>query len=98
MWCFNCANLALYERKIATALFGEPPSSTFEEALTHFLRGEEMCPSFYSDNQLQIGLMYLKMGKKSEAKEWFTKLLSYEAKTDEDRAKIAEAQKQLKSL
>ena len=42
--------------------------------------------------------MYLKMGKKSEAKEWFTKLLSYEAKTDEDRAKIAEAQKQLKSL
>ena len=57
-----------------------------------------MCPSFYSDNQLQIGFMYLKMGKKSEAKEWFTKLLSYEAKTDEDRAKIAEAQKQLKSL
>ena len=57
-----------------------------------------MKSGFYSDNQLQLGLTYLKLGKKDEAKEWFTKLLSYDAKTDEDRAKIAEAQKQLKSL
>ena len=98
MWCFNCANLAWYERKIAAALFGTPPTSTYEEALAHFLKAEEMSPSFYSDNQLQIGEMYLKTSKKAEAKEWFTKLTSYEAKTDEDRVKIEAAQKHLKSL
>ena len=98
MWCFQCASLGWAERKIASALFGTPPSSTFEEALEHYLKAEEMKSGFYSDNQLQLGLTYLKLGKKDEAKEWFTKLLSYDAKTDEDRAKIAEAQKQLKSL
>ena len=98
MWCFNCANLGWMERKIASALFGTPPSSTYEEALSHFLKAEEMSPSFYSDNQLQIGLMYLKGGKKAEAKEWFTKLASYDAKTDEDRVKMAAAEKELKAL
>jgi len=98
MWCFNCANLAWYERKIASALFGTPPTSTYEEALGHFLKGEEMSPSFYSDNQLQIGLMYLKTGNKVEAKEWFTKLTNYNALTDEDKEKIQKAHEELKSL
>lgn len=98
MWCFNCANLAWYERKIAQALFGSPPESSFDDALTHFLKAEQMSPSFYSDNQFQIGSMYLKTGKKAEAKEWFQKLTNFDAKTDEDREKVKLAEKELKSL
>jgi len=98
MWCFNVANISWLERKAAQALFGTPPESTYEEALGHFLKAEEMSPSFYSDNQLQIGLMYLKTGKKAEAKEWFQKLTNFAAITDEDKVKVKEAQTQLKSL
>jgi len=98
MWCFNCANLAWYERKMATLVFGTPPSATYEEALTHFVKAEEMNPLFYSDNLNMIGLMNLKIGKKAEAKVAFSKLSNYDAKTDEDREKVKKAVEQLKSL
>ena len=37
-WCYNVAELSWMERKIASALFGEPPKSSYEEALESFLQ------------------------------------------------------------
>jgi len=95
MWCFNCANLSWMERTAAKALFGTPPTSTFDEALQHFLKAEQMSPGFYIDNQLMIGKMYVQLSKKADAKEWFHKASNFDAKTDEDREKVKEAQKLL---
>ena len=35
-WCFQVAAMTWVERKAASALFGEPPSATYEETLAHF--------------------------------------------------------------
>lgn len=98
MWCFSFADLAWYERKLAAVVFGAPPSSTYEEALNHFLEAEKLNPAFYSANQFMIGLVNLKMGNKAAAKEWFTKLLDYKIVKDEDKEQVKKAQDQLKSL
>jgi hypothetical protein len=37
-------------RKIASAVFATPPTSTYEEALAYFKKAEETEPSFYSMN------------------------------------------------
>jgi len=98
MWCYNFANLRWYERQIATAVFGTPPTSTYEEALVHFEKAEKMDPSFYSANQYMIGLMHLKLGNKCEAKQWFEKLLNFKVKKEEDDENVRKAQDELKSL
>ncbi|XP_066960525.1 regulator of microtubule dynamics protein 1-like isoform X2 [Macrobrachium rosenbergii] len=46
-WCFTVANIPWYQRKIAAVVFATPPSSSFEEALGHFLHAEEISPNFY---------------------------------------------------
>lgn len=40
-WCFVFADLSWYQRKLASLLFTSPPSSTYQEALNHFLMAEE---------------------------------------------------------
>jgi hypothetical protein len=41
-WCFGVANISFIERGIASALFASPPVSSWEEALEHFLRHEQL--------------------------------------------------------
>jgi hypothetical protein len=36
-WCYSVSELTWIERKVATALFGEPPESSYQEALNSFL-------------------------------------------------------------
>jgi len=98
MWTFSFADLAWYERKIAATVFGEVPAATYEEALEHFLKAEEMDPSGYSTNLFMIGTVYLRLSKKPDAKEWFTKLLDYECHKEEDKENVEKAKKELKSL
>ncbi|XP_002160454.4 regulator of microtubule dynamics protein 1 isoform X1 [Hydra vulgaris] len=98
MWCFSFADLAWYERKIATVVFGTPPSSTYEEALQNFEKAEELSPSFYSTNQYMLGLAYLRLGNKAKAKEWFQKVCEFQVVKEEDKENIQKAKDQLKSL
>jgi hypothetical protein len=54
-WCFLFADMPWYQRKIASAVFATPPTSTYEEALAYFKKAEETEPSFYSMNLLMLG-------------------------------------------
>lgn len=97
-WCFEIANLAWYQRKIATILFGEPPTSTFEEALEYHESAEKADPNFYSRNLLMLGKTYLKLNRKEDAIKYLKKAAEFLAKNDEDQKTKQEAQKILNSL
>lgn len=98
MWCFSFADLAWYERKIAAVVFGSPPESTYQEALEHFKKAEELSPSFYSTNQYMLGTVYLRLKDKEEAKKWFTKLQDFDAIKEEDKENLKKAKDHLKKL
>ncbi|XP_071785257.1 regulator of microtubule dynamics protein 1-like isoform X2 [Asterias amurensis] len=95
LWCFTFADMAWYQRKIATAIFGTPPTSTYEEALGYFKKAEETIPNFYSKNLLMLGKTYSKMGNKADAKVWLTKAADYSPQKDEDQEVVNEAKKLL---
>lgn len=46
-YCYSIAEMPWLQKKIAEALFGKSPTSTFEEALHFFSKAEEAEPNFY---------------------------------------------------
>ncbi|XP_011869687.1 PREDICTED: regulator of microtubule dynamics protein 1-like isoform X2 [Vollenhovia emeryi] len=97
-WCYEISNLAWYQRKIASLVFGEPPTSTFEEALMYYENAEKADPNFYSRNLLMLGKTYLKLNRKEDAKKYLKKAAEFPAKNDEDQKAKQEAQKILNSI
>ncbi|XP_023701978.1 regulator of microtubule dynamics protein 1 isoform X6 [Cryptotermes secundus] len=49
-WCYNISSMPWYQRKIASAIFATPPTSSFEEALVYFCKAEEVDPNFYRES------------------------------------------------
>ncbi|XP_076226055.1 regulator of microtubule dynamics protein 1 isoform X2 [Nomia melanderi] len=97
-WCYQVSDLAWYQRKIAAVVFGEPPTSSFEEALKYFQSAEEADPHFYSYNLLMLGKTYLKLNQKEEALKYLKMAAEYPAKNDDDHLAKQEAQKLLKEM
>jgi tetratricopeptide (TPR) repeat protein len=95
-WCFTVADVPWYQRKIASAIFDTPPSSSYEEAIDYFERAERLDPNFYSMNQLMIAKAYLNLSKKTEARQWLEKLENFDVRTEEDQRAIYEAREHLK--
>ncbi|XP_046753332.1 regulator of microtubule dynamics protein 1-like [Diprion similis] len=93
-WCYQISDLAWYQRKIAAAVFGEPPKSSFEEALSYFEAAEKMSPNFYSHNLLMLGKTHLKLNRREEAVKFLKMASEYEARNDDDH----EAKKQALKL
>ncbi|KOX76017.1 Regulator of microtubule dynamics protein 1 [Melipona quadrifasciata] len=97
-WCFQVADLTWYQRKIASVIFGDPPSSSFEEALKYFETAEAIDPNFYSQNLLMLGKTYLKLNQKDQALKYLKRTVEYPAKNEDDRDAKQEAQKLLKNF
>ncbi|XP_076378694.1 regulator of microtubule dynamics protein 1 isoform X2 [Megalopta genalis] len=97
-WCYQVSDLAWYQRKVASVIFGEPPTSSFEEALKYFQNAEEVDPNFYSHNLLMLGKSFLKLNQKNEALKYLKMAAEYPAKNDDDHLAKQEAQKLLKDL
>ncbi|KAL0901618.1 hypothetical protein ABMA27_006834 [Loxostege sticticalis] len=97
-WCFQVSELPWHQRKIAEALFGSPPQSTYEDALEYFLRAEAAQPRFYSLNLLRLGNCYLKLQKEDQAKYYLKLAASYPAKSNDDHRANKEAAELLKKL
>ncbi|KAH7726668.1 Protein F33H2.6 [Aphelenchoides avenae] len=71
VWHFTFADMPSYQRLAAKAIFGTPPSSTYEEALRHFERAESIQPGFYTANQYYLGQVYERLGQKDKAIEQY---------------------------
>ncbi|KAG5899574.1 hypothetical protein JTB14_022904 [Gonioctena quinquepunctata] len=70
---FEVASLKWYERKVASALFGEPPNSTYQEALEHFMQAEDLADFEWKENKLMIAKCKISTGDYKEAVEWLQK-------------------------
>ena len=90
LWCYEVAKLSWFEQK---CFFASPPKSSFEEALTHFERAEQMEPGFYPKNLLLLANTCAKLGRTTEAKAWLEKCLAAKQVTPEDEETVAEARK-----
>lgn len=97
-WCYQVADLAWYQRKIASTIFGEPPTSSYAEALHYFEQAEQVDPNFYNHNLLMLGKTYLKLDRKEDAVYYLKKASEYSAKTDDDLEAKQEATKILNNL
>ncbi|NWS95507.1 RMD2 protein, partial [Mionectes macconnelli] len=82
-WCYSVAQLSWIEKKVATALFGAPPTSTVEEALQNFLKAEEMRPGYSKCNYVYLAKCYKDLGQKNNALKYCDSALSILSVTNE---------------
>ncbi|NWR28919.1 RMD2 protein, partial [Tachuris rubrigastra] len=82
-WCYSVAQLSWIEKKVATALFGTPPTSTVEEALQNFLKAEEMRPGYSKCNYVYLAKCYKDLGQKNNALKYCDSALSILSVTNE---------------
>jgi len=101
-WCFTFADMGWVTKKLASAIFASPPTSTYEEALSYFVLAEEAAPkgepNNFPLNSLWTGRMYLKTNNKAKAKEMFQRAVDVQPKSEAGRKVQAEAQEELKKL
>lgn len=97
-WCIAIADLSWLERKAAAVLFGSPPESSYDEALSYLLKSEELAPDSWKKRSLLIAHVYQKKKDKTKAKEWVNKALAIPVCTEEDEIAHGEAETLLTKL
>uniref|UniRef100_A0AAQ4QWC4 Regulator of microtubule dynamics protein 2 n=1 Tax=Gasterosteus aculeatus aculeatus TaxID=481459 RepID=A0AAQ4QWC4_GASAC len=93
-YIFKVAQLSWIERKVAATLFGEPPSATVQDALSHFLKVEEIQPGYSKNNYVFLAKCYKDLGRREKARKMCEAASSMNTVTKEDE----EAQKELELL
>ncbi|RTG82290.1 uncharacterized protein DC041_0006139 [Schistosoma bovis] len=97
-WCFEVTDLPWIKRKFAATFFGEPPTSTYEEALNYLLDSEKKAPGTIVKNSLYIAKTYHRLKNYDLAKHYCQKVLEFtEDDLDTEEAK-KEASELLKKL
>lgn len=95
-FAFGLADMPWYQRKVVSAIFATPPSGTYEEALEHFLKAEEIKPNFYSMNLLLIAKCYHNLKDNEKAKQYFTLAANITVANEDDKKCKEEATTLLK--
>ncbi|XP_051880592.1 regulator of microtubule dynamics protein 2 [Pristis pectinata] len=92
-WCYAASQLSWIERKVATALFGEPPNSTIQDALECFLKVEEIHPRYSKANCVYLTKCYKELGQNTNAQMWCDMAVSFPDAIEEQ-----ETQEELENL
>ncbi|XP_069743806.1 regulator of microtubule dynamics protein 2 [Narcine bancroftii] len=92
-WCYAATQLSWLERKVATALFGEPPNSTIQDALECFLKVEEIHPRYSKANCIYLTKCYKELGQNTNAQMWCDMAVSFPDTVEEQ-----ETQEELENL
>ena len=92
-WCYKVASISWIERNVAKALFGEPPESSYEEALAYVVKSHELRAS--KKAALYAGLCHAKLKAKSEAADWLERCLALESVGESDVELDAQAKDEL---
>ncbi|XP_066144796.1 regulator of microtubule dynamics protein 1-like isoform X2 [Euwallacea fornicatus] len=70
---FEIAGLKWYERKVATTLFGELHNASYKDALTNFLKAEQLAKFEWKENRLMIAKCKEALGQFKEVLNWLQK-------------------------
>ncbi|TDH69591.1 hypothetical protein CCR75_002577 [Bremia lactucae] len=97
-WCIAIADLSWLERKAAAVLFGTPPESSYDEALSYLFKSEELSPDSWKKRSLLIAQVFSKKKDYATAKEWLDKALAIPICGEEDEMAHEEAQALQKKL
>jgi len=98
---YGLADLPWYQRKVVSTIFATPPTGTYDEALTSFLKAEELSDDFYSMNKLMIAKCYYQLKNNEKAKEYLIKAVkqgSDQSGDTDDRRCKEEAESLLKKV
>lgn len=90
-WAHDIAALSWVKRKLASALFGSPPTATYAEALEHFERAEAISPGFWKKNLVMLAKCEVQLGNTESAHQYATRALDMPVRTDEDKEAHEEA-------
>uniref|UniRef100_A0A0B7A4C6 Regulator of microtubule dynamics protein 1 n=1 Tax=Arion vulgaris TaxID=1028688 RepID=A0A0B7A4C6_9EUPU len=69
-WCYSVYMLSWVERKVASTLFAVPPTATLDEAMTCFLKAEDLNPESSIDNALYLAKGYIAKQDYKTAVSW----------------------------
>ncbi|CAG9808312.1 unnamed protein product [Chironomus riparius] len=97
-FAFQVADLSWIEKKILSSVLTHPPACTYEEALGHFLKAEELKAGFYNLNYLMIGKCYIAMKDNEKAKEYLIKASQVDLVSEDDKKCKEEGTKLLAKL
>lgn len=93
-WCYEVAGLGWLMRQAAAALYGTPPTSSYEEALRYLHQSEDAATApggvgAMMSCRLKIAQSYWQLGRKDEAKRWTGAALAVPVSAAEDPADVA---------
>jgi len=88
-WHYNIADLAWYERTIASAIYATPPKGSFDEAIIFFKKAMEANPNDIR-HYLWLAKSYYEKSKYQEAKKIVTKAMTLQMKNDSDKLLMAQ--------
>ncbi|KAK7076822.1 Regulator of Microtubule Dynamics, partial [Halocaridina rubra] len=83
-FCYEVSQLSWLERQAAATLFGEVPSSSFEEALDHFQAAEKLRPKGWKENRLFIAKCNIQLGDYRSAALWLQQAFDAPIVTPDD--------------
>ncbi|XP_033127762.1 regulator of microtubule dynamics protein 3-like [Anneissia japonica] len=90
-WCYEVAMLSWWEKRAAQAIYGSLPESTIDEALSNFLKAEEIDPGFYNANALMIAKCYIQKREYTKVAGWLDKAISIGGETADELKARTEA-------
>ncbi|XP_071961837.1 regulator of microtubule dynamics protein 3-like [Antedon mediterranea] len=90
-WCFEVSMLSWWEKRAAQAIYGSLPESTIDEALSNFLKAEEIEPDFYNANSLMIAKCYIQKREYTKVAGWLEKAVSIGGETADEITARTEA-------
>ncbi|KRT81943.1 hypothetical protein AMK59_5254 [Oryctes borbonicus] len=91
-FAYEVAGLKWYERKAAAALFGEPPSATYQDALDHFFKAEDLSKSAWKENKMLIGKCLIANGDYKDGITWLIKAKNITCKDEVEKRFDSEIQ------
>jgi len=93
-WCYQVMQIGMVERGIAKALFGTPPSSTYEECEKFLLKSAELNKTSVLNNLL-LGDCFYQQKKYAEAKNWYQAAIDAPTTANYEKEAQAEAVKKI---
>lgn len=96
---YALADIPWWQSKIMSTIFDNPPTSTFECALEHCLKAEQLDLKYFQTvNWLVIGKAYERLKDTIKAKEYYSKTISSDPSFEAGRKAVLEAEKLLKKI